>query len=326
MSIYEFLKNRTPNELAAEGYSLPDGGELTLRAGESWVPGAYEGIVLRTNMRIKQHLILDYHIARAVKRYVLHPSDAAYAKVERYPVKYSAISLADPICSICVALKITKKPEQKASLRALAKKLALESSKREAVKFGIALLGISGEPEDLDIVKPLGMHDEFTLYVAGTASRILEKDPKSKNAYLKELAESAHGWGKIAIMYELDYSDPDIRLWAVKCGCNNSIGLSYIANVCATKGDMKSVLSDMLEGKFSESGENEAYDEKEIFRGICDIFTGLLDPEENNDGLNEYRDAHEAVRYFKRLCEDRPELSVSDLRSEKILDGIKYIL
>lgn len=323
MSIYEFLKNRTPNELAAEGYALPDSGELTLRAGESWVPGAYEGIVLRTNMRIKQHLILDYHIARAVKRYVIHPSDAAYAKVERYPVKYSAISIADPICSICVALKITKKSEQKASLRALAKKLALESSKREAVKFGIALLGISGEPEDLEIIKPLGMHDEFTLYVAGTASRILEKDPTAKNAYLKELAESVSGWGKIAVMYEFDYSDPDTRLWTVTHGCDNRIGLSYLANVCATKGDMKSVLSDMQDGKFSESG---AYEEKAIFHGICDIFTGLLDPEENNDGLNEYRDAYESAKYYAKLCEDRPELAVSDMRSEKILDGIKYIL
>ena len=154
----------------------------------------------------------------------------------------------------------------------------------------------------------------------GTASRIFTgENARFKNAYLKELAEAAHGWGKIAVMYELDYTDPDIRLWTLKYGCENSIGLSYLANVCATKGRMSDAISDLL------NTDRYAGEEKELFRGICDIFTGLLDPEENNDGLNEYGNSFEASRSFTELCERKPELAVSDARAEEIAGRLRRI-
>ena len=318
MSIYEFLKEKDPKEFAAGGYQLPDSGDLHLRAGEVWVPGAFEGILLRTDSRIKQHVLINYHIANVVKKQALYPSEAHAAKLNKFLTKYSAISLADPLCSICVAFKLTRSTEKKAALRRLALDLALRGEKREPVKIGIALLGISGTPDDVELLKPLGVHDEFTLYVVGTALRLL--NTTARNSYLLDLAENVHGWGKISILYELDYTDPEVCLWAVKYGCENTVGLSYLSNVCATKGKMAVVLSEMLEDRFSPE------EEQALFRGICDIFTGLLNPEEKNDGLSNYADARIAAKHFNALCERKPDLATSDVRTENIRSGLRFIL
>ena len=318
MSIYEFLKEKNPEDTASGSCPLPDSGDLYLRADEVWVPGAFEGILLRTDMRIKQHLLINYRIAGAVRRQALRPSKARLAKLEKLLSKYSAISLADPLCSICVAIGLVSSSEKKEALRRLALDLALHGDKREPVKIGIALLGICGNPDDAELVKPLGLHNEFTLYAAGTAVRLLE--PPARGAYLLELAEHVHGWGKISVLYELDYSDPATCLWAIKHGCENTVGLSYLSNVCATKGKMADVLSELREGRFSTA------EERELFHGICDIFTGLLHPEAGNDGLSEYADARCAAERFTALCAERPELAASDGRVPEILYGLKFIL
>lgn len=323
MSIYEFLKDKSADEIAAGGYPLPDSGDLCLRHGEVWVPGAYEGTLLRTDARIKQHLIMDYHIAAAVKRQALHPSEAHFKKMHKLLMKYSAISIADAICSISVALKLVHTTERKTALRRLAMDLITNSSKREPVKIGIALLGICGKPDDMELLLPLGMHDEFTLYVVGTAVRLLSSE--ALNDYLIDLAGKVQGWGKIAILYELDYSDPEIRLWTIKHGCRNSVGLSYLSNVCATKGKMLEVLF-ILNGEAQADEDLTGEDEKELFAGICDIFTGFLSPSGSNDGLADYADARAASKAFAQLCGKRPDLAETDDRTENILEGLKFIL
>ena len=76
MSIYEFLKEQNAQEPAA-GSRLPDSGDLHLRPGEAWVPGAFEGILLRTDSRIKQHVVVNYRIANRVKKQALRPKSSA---------------------------------------------------------------------------------------------------------------------------------------------------------------------------------------------------------------------------------------------------------
>lgn len=318
MSIYDFLKEKSAEDLQADAYRLPDSGDLRLRPGEVWVPGAYEGTVLRTDARIKQHLVTDYHIALAVKKQMLHPSAARFDNMFRLLAKNAAISIADPLCSICVALKLVSTAEKKEALRKLSIDLICRSTKREPLKAGIALLGICGVPGDLTLLRPLGIHDEFTLYVAGTAARLLKG--AELNRYLRDLAENVHGWGKIAILYELEYSDPEIRSWVVKHGCDNTIGLSYAANVCATKGKMADILQAMLEGAL------DPVESKQYFKGICDIFTGLLKPEARNDGLSDYASAREAAKNFTALCGKYPDLAETDSRAGQIIDGLKFIV
>lgn len=309
MSIYDYLKDKTPKEIANEGYRLPD---LDMQMGEVWVPGAYEGTLLRSNVSTKLHTIINFLTACAVKKQTLKPSEKNKAKLMTRLKKYPAISLVDPVCSYCFAFKIPQNEQKKEALRVLALDLAKNSNDREPVKMGLALLGISGKEEDLQILEILGKHDEFTLYAAGAAIGIL-KD-KKKNEFLIKLAENVEGWGKLSILYELDYSDKAARLWTVKKGCRNSVGLSYAANVCAIKGGMAEILKKLNEREYSPA---EAED---IYHGVCDIFTGLLWPDEGQDGIREYTEAVFALREFKKITENMPDLSSKDERTSKILD------
>ena len=309
MSIYDYLKDKTPTEIANEGYRLPD---LDLQTGELWVPGAYEGTLLRSNVSTKLHTIINFLTARAVKKQALKPSEKNKAKLTTRLKKYPAISLVDPVCSYCYAFKIPQNEAKKDALRTLALDLATNSNDREPVKMGLALLGISGKAEDLHILEVLGKHDEFTLYAAGSATRLLKG--KKKNEFLMKLAENVEGWGKLSIIYEIDYSDEAARLWTIKKGCRNNVGLSYAANVCAIKGGMAEILKKLNAGEYSPE------EAEEIYHGVCDIFTGLLWPDEDQDGINEYTEALFACREFKKIADNMPELASKDERTSKILN------
>ena len=315
MTIFEYLRNSTPAEIKANGYKLPD---IDIEKGEKWVPGAYEGILLRSDMGFKYHAMVNYFTAKKIKKQVLKPSETRKKKLLSRLEKYSAISIVDPICSFCVAFKLTKSEEKKAALREFAIDLITNVNKREIVKLGIALLGICGRKEDLELIKPLGLHDEFTLYVSGTACRLSEGDEKNK--FLFELLENVSGWGKIAVLFDIDYTKEEARLKVVKCGCKNDIAYSYAANVCAIKGKMHEILKQMSENKFPEE------EEKAIFSGVCDIFMGLINAKERQDGLSEYPYARESAVLFSQICQDKPYLTDNSDKKQKILDGIKFII
>ena len=311
MSIYEYLQGKTLAEIAEAGYRLPD---LDIEKGEKWVPGAYEGIMLRSNVVFKVHTGINFFTALSVRKQAIKPSEKNKSKMLKKLLKYPAIYTVDPICSFCVAFKMVKKEANKEALRALAIDLAKKSEKRELVKFGIALLGIAGCKEDLEILKVLGAHDEFTLYCAGSAERLLKGE--ELNDFLMNLGEKADGWGKLSVLYTLDYKDDRAKLWVVKKGCKNTVGLSYAANVCAIKGDMADILRKL------EVGEYESAEAEEIFRGVCDILSGLLWPEENQDGIKEYGEALRAGTSFKNICQNMPELATTDDRAAKISEKL----
>lgn len=313
MSIYDYLLEKTPAEIAEIGYRLPD---LDLEKGEEWVPGAYEGIVLRSDIKVKLHTIINFLTALSVKKQAFKPSDKHKAKLLSRLLKYPAISLVDPVCSYCYAFKIPQNPAKKEAVRKLALDLAKTSKDREPVKMGIALLGIVGKEEDLQILEVLGKHDEFTLYSAGSASRLLKGS--QKNEFLIKLANQVEGWGKLAILYELDYSQEQARLWAVKRGCHNTVGLSYASNVCAIKGNMADTLIKLSQGEYSKE------EAEEIFRGACDIFTGLLNPDEGQDGIREYGESIRAGSAFKNICQNMPDLAKTDERAIKIAENLAF--
>ena len=311
MSIYEYLKGKTSSEIVEAGYKLPD---LDVEKSEMWVPGAYEGIMLRSNVVFKVHTGINFLTALSVRKQTIKPSEKNKSKMLNKLLKYPAIYTVDPICSFCVAFKMIKKENQREALRILALDLAKNSTKREIVKFGIALLGICGKKEDLSILLVLGAHDEFTLYSVGSAQRLLKG--KELNDFLFDLGEKADGWGKLSFLYALDYSEEKAKLWAVKKGCKNTVGLSYAANVCATKGCMADILRKI------ENGEYEQTEASEIFRGVCDIFSGLLWPEENQDGIKEYGEALRAAASFKNIFQNMPELAANYDNAAKIAEKL----
>ena len=256
------------------------------------IPGGYEAAVLRTTRKINKGSFVNHGTARIVRRFISNPTDSAMKEVEDRFIAYTAISLTDPVLSILSGMK-----NDASRLHDGAVKLCTQSGAIEAVKFGIALLGDERSriseltDNDAEIIMTLSRCEEFTLYGAVALKNILPKE--KADAALRELACTLHGWGKIAVMYELDYSLPEVRDWTLRYGCQNTIGLSYLANVCAIKGKMRSYLEEL-----NASGEEF---EPEHFTGITLIFKGLLEDDPNNDGIYEYPDAHESADLYKEI-------------------------
>lgn len=282
---------------------LPDQNELVLREGEHWVPGAYEGILMRSDFSIRQHVVTNYMAARRIRKFALDPTVNNQKSIEDYISKYSAISLADPVISFLAHMHTDKQKLLEAAFI-----LATQSERREAVKLAIVLLGFCGEGNvrAAHIVKTLSCHDEFAAYGVVALKNILPKE--EADAVLMELGETLSGWGKIALMYELDYSLPEVRSWTLQKGCRNSIGLSYLANVCAIKGRLKDYLMER-EMEFEPIAP-------EYFPGICDIFRGLLEDNSENDSIYEYPDAvaaSDCLRTTLRMSSSEMQEAAKDI-------------
>ena len=80
MSIYEYLKGKTSSEISESGYRLPD---LDMEKGEEWVPGAYEGTLLRSNVVFKIHTAINFFTALSVRKQALKPSEKNKSKMSK---------------------------------------------------------------------------------------------------------------------------------------------------------------------------------------------------------------------------------------------------
>lgn len=120
------------------------------------------------------------------------------------------------------------------------KDLAFETSNRNAVKVGIALLGLCGERNVIDKIKLVGLHDEFTLFSVVAISNISD----NKVNDLWEIARKVDGWGKIHTIERLTKMElpTDIKEWLITDGYKNSIMYEYLAYTCAINGDLQDVI------------------------------------------------------------------------------------
>lgn len=105
---------------------------------------------------------------------------------------------------------------------------------REVVKFSIAVLGCTNCEPYKDLLFTLGRHEEFTLYV----SFALKNGTKEANNHIWQLAQSVHGWGKIAAVERLEATTPEIKQWLLTEGCKCSITNGDFVYRCAIKGEL----------------------------------------------------------------------------------------
>ena len=127
-------------------------------------------------------------------------------------------------------------------------------------KLGIALLGICGGPEDLDLIRAFARHDEFTLYCS-VAIRNLVADPVDA---LWEVARAADGWGKIEAverLVPLVGDRPDVKRWLLVEGCPNAVMNEYLGYACATAGELATALAGDVDD--------------ELLDGACTIVSAL---------------------------------------------------
>jgi hypothetical protein len=320
MTLYEWIKN----EIDSEGYSsdcrLPDHADLGQDALDKWVPGAYESLLMRSTYSIRRHAIQNYLLARKVRAQAMRPSDKNQAKEEAALEKTGALAVVDPVISFLHAMHTDKNVLRREGLR-----LACETRKRELVKVGIALLGMWGNKdggEDLEVLLTLARHEEFTFYCAPAVRSLMGAE--KVNDHLLPLADKLDGWGKTAILYELNYDpalkDPDTGVqpasdYLLRRGCKNRLGADVNANICATKGG--------LMPKLKEISDSEELPDKELYTGICEIMWGLTEFGGVYDSINDYKYGHDTRNLFKQLVETRPGLAELDPRGPEIIERMR---
>jgi hypothetical protein len=127
-------------------------------------------------------------------------------------------------------------------LWAIGKWLVETAAHREPLKLGILILGLGATDEDIETLKVLARHDEFTLFAAVAIGGLCED---AADHWL-ELAGTVHGWGKIHLVERLTESAPerpDIRDWLLREGCGNEVEEGYLAYLCASAGDLAGALA-----------------------------------------------------------------------------------
>jgi hypothetical protein len=183
----------------------------------------------------------------------------------------------------------------RATIAALARRLVREAPDVEPVKVGLALLGVSGEPDDEDLVIEVGQSEEMTCFSAVALANLLA-DPTSS---LWRLAKRVHGWGRIAVVKRLAGAQgPAIRAWLLREGFRNEIMYEYLAYIAATAGGLSEALS------------AEEIDEP-LLIGAAGIFRALSGGGPAQD-IFDYSDGACAATEFLRhaLVRERPPLKV----------------
>ncbi|MEM0997850.1 MAG: hypothetical protein AAGN35_12240 [Bacteroidota bacterium] len=274
-SIYGHLSDHVGEDgkLTEAAMNLPDEERRYSGSNIRWAPGALDGAF--------GHHAGGQENAEEIKNIVemvslIARSDAQAAKVALYEMltEDNLLSFIDGLVEEILGAKIPIEPHLHRFLRWL----AFDAPDRGPVKFGISLLGLIGDHRDAKKLFTLGLHDEFTLYVAVAIGNSME-DPEPT---LWRLAQLLDGWGRIQIVERLaETGDPKIKRWMVREGFRNSIMNEYLAYVCAVAGDL---LAQLQAGDVDE----------DLLNGTSDLVYALIGPGPAAD-LTQYEDGSEVV-------------------------------
>jgi len=188
-----------------------------------------------------------------------------------------------------------------------AKDLATRTDKRNAVKFGIAILGLCQNKSVLNEIKILGLHDEFTVYATiaiGYLSDNTEND-------LWELAKKVDGWGKIQLVDRLSRSElrEPIKDWLIYEGYKNNIMHEYLAYNCAIHGELHKKLES------DEINHN-------LFKSASDIIEALIAIGGPAEDITTYPFASQVIQDFIRHAKNQ----ATDISDFNVLHKIKDFL
>lgn len=310
-SIYSELKKyidengRMPQNTVVR---LADHNDIEAQYRDSWVPGSFEAEILRTLYDVKPKTIQNFMMAQAVKKQIVKPCEKNSEKMVKKLSKFYAISYADPVLSFLT------KSVYKEDMRIEAIRMIKELNKREIVKFGIALLGYSGTKEDIELLKFMAQHDEFTLFAVRALANIVPAEDFDK--VMVEIAESTSGgFGKVAAIFEMSEEPAEeVRDWLIEKGPIVSCGEAYVACECAFKGCLVYRLHE-LAGLEREDRNNFIQKYKD---GICAILNGLFKAEDttNLDGLSEVDGILGGVVKLKEIVAD------SDYADDEVLTAV----
>lgn len=284
-SIYAHLRRHTDaaGKLSELGTALPD--EPLQQPGRlNWAPGALDG-VFGHHLPQGENGARVEPLSQALERLLEHASAANFAELYELLTQGSSPGVLDALTdSLRAHPKI--KPER---VHALALVLCLEAPRREAVKLGLALLGMV-DADDTELVSTLGAHEELTLF---SAVALLNQNRPHAERALWALAKRVEGWGRIQIVERLrETRDPEILDWLLREGFRNSVLDQYLAYTCAVTGQLHLALA------------ADELDEP-LLRGASGILHALAVGGPAED-LSDYPHANEAVTAFLEHVKRRP--------------------
>jgi hypothetical protein len=291
-SIYQYVSEHLGPDgaLNPENASLPDEARVT--TGEvKWAPGAMEGV-------------FGHHVGAGDDRQdrtgvVVKRLNAAVGR----PSNRNLRRLYDAVCDDGVLSIVDRVVERVASpgtnrggVHQLGRWLVTTGVDRGAVKMGIALLAATGLDQDVDVVRLLGRHEEFTLYAAVAMSNGAQ-DPEAE---LWDLAQAVRGWGRIHCVERLAATqDPSIRDWILREGFRNSVMYEYLAYIAATTGGLNDAL------------RRDPVD-RELLTAAGEILDALVTGGPAQD-MDDYADGVDAVAAYLALMQVRSESLVDYL-------------
>lgn len=223
--------------LPESALTLPDEALIASRSGSAmrWAPGALDGVFGHHTSQsdaISSEQALRALASASTTRSPEHVKDF-YDLVNDDRV----LSLVDPLLE---AVQQSDSLDADA-VRLFARWLMCEAPDRSPVKIGIALLGLIQPQQDTVALMRLGLHDEFTLYVAVALSNSLPTDEAEEALWT--LARSVDGWGRIHLVERLSRTGrADLKAWLLREGYKNSIMVEYLAHPCANGGDLLEAL------------------------------------------------------------------------------------
>lgn len=286
-SIYDFIRSRldASGRLEDTGVELPDESKVMASGGLRWVAGGMDGAM-------GHHMGDRAADQKATQAARLFADAAGRATKRRLKKLYAAVSedgaldYVDPMIERLIELH----PDV-ARVRDVGRWLATTAPDRGAVKIGLAILGVTGlQDDDLEVVRRLGAHEEFTLYVAVAIRNGLQKPDRE----LWSLAKAVDGWGRIHCVERLSgTTDSDIRSWILRSGYRNSVMYEYLAYIAATTGELLPAL-------------RAPNVDRELLTAAGEILAALVAGGPAED-LDDYDQGAEAVEAFMGHMDSRAE-------------------
>jgi hypothetical protein len=287
-SLYEHIRaHLTEDGLSEGGQTLPDEEEIAADSNTElrWAPGALEGAFSRhVNPEHDETLVADVH--SALVELADRPGGRSRARARGVFRRAEARTHVDAVLERLHGYP----PRNLDRLYAEVRGIAVESGRREEVKFALAVLGGFGQEQDAELLRTFARHEEFTLYAAIALSKIVS-DPVAE---WLELARHVEGWGRIELV-ELLVREPraDACAWLLRGGFRNDVMYGYTAPIVAQHCDL--------------AGTLERESDPELLAGARDILATLADDAWGGPagGMLDYSEGHAATERYLELVEPR---------------------
>ena len=156
--------------LAPGGETLPD-DQPAVRSDIRWAPGALEGVTAGAAGSADDEEAIE-QIYRALAALARKSSQANRRRVRELFREGSVRARIDGLRDRLTA----ESPPDAVNLYPELREIFLTSGYRDEVKYAMALLGGFSRPEDADLFRVVGRHEEFTLYAAVALASVAD-DP-----------------------------------------------------------------------------------------------------------------------------------------------------